>query len=433
MPAFRLFPFVRRLGLLALFPITVPPTTVAAQQVASYPAPYPQPQPPGGVYQPVGVYQMYWTDSAAPMPPGGQVATLPTGALPAANPYAMTADARVGPAPAPVAGLATPCVVQTQWRGLFWQPQAPVVILPSSTITEQGLVRVPQPPSPCEASTPMGRGLFSLGPSLDGKDSREKDFTARLTIPLAYSSSPISSVSDSSLGNKGDWHATPEVALKWSHQFDSARIAGEIGANVDRYRTATDVNSDMLFSSLKAEAGDSSWDTFRPYVRYSNSLSYIPTFRSLDVAFHDFALGFTSAIGSRNGQRISYSDTERPGDISLYFDLKVVQRLSDISDYDRTSVKTALTGAYYFDDKWRIEATANFSAYWYKNYFGDQRTDYRPGANLSLIWKPDWLRKLASHSELSLNFNVERNYSNLSEKRYTNFELGPTLELRTKF
>jgi len=405
MPASRLGLFIGHLALLAA---SVIPSAAIAQSAASSPA----------SQRPSGISQMYWTDSAARPPP--------------ASPPAMASYAGAGPItpPAPL----MPCVPETRSRNLFPQEQQSVIILPPDYAAEHGFVRAPQSAT-CE--TPRARGLFSsdqhLRPSLDDKESSRKDFTARLTLPLAYSSNPISGVSDASVSNKGDWHVAPEVALKWSHQYDFARLTAEIGANIDRYQTATDADADIFFTTLKAELGDSSWDAFRPYFRYRETMQFFPTFRSLDVAFHEFAVGFSSGIGIRNNQKIAYADSDAPGDVSFNLDMRVGKRLSDIADYDRTFFDTRLTGAYYFSDKWRIEASPKFTARWYDNYFGDRRTDYRPGADVALIWKPDWLRKFASHSELALNFNSERNYSNLPGSSYKLFEIGPSLEFRVKY
>jgi hypothetical protein len=69
----------------------------------------------------------------------------------------------------------------------------------------------------------------------------------------------------------------------------------------------------------------------------------------------------------------------------------------------------------------------------YESYYGERRIDYRPGADVGLIWSPDWLKALAKRSELSMNFGIYHNYSSIPEKAYTLWDVGPTLSLRTKF
>ena len=44
-----------------------------------------------------------------------------------------------------------------------------------------------------------------------------------------------------------------------------------------------------------------------------------------------------------------------------------------------------------------------------------------------MTWTPDWLKKIVKRSELSLNLEYYRNYSNLIDKSYSLWEVGPTL------
>src|SRR5215212_7849821 len=59
---------------------------------------------------------------------------------------------------------------------------------------------------------------------IDGKTSSEKstdkDFTIGVDLPLRHSSSVASASVDSIVENHPDRHVTPDVYLKWSHQYD---------------------------------------------------------------------------------------------------------------------------------------------------------------------------------------------------------------------
>ena len=64
----------------------------------------------------------------------------------------------------------------------------------------------------------------ALRGELDSKTSTEKsadkDFTFGVDIPLRRSSSVTSASVDSIVEDRPDSHVTPEVYLKWSHQYD---------------------------------------------------------------------------------------------------------------------------------------------------------------------------------------------------------------------
>ena len=61
----------------------------------------------------------------------------------------------------------------------------------------------------------------------DSKASPSKDFTIGLTLPTHYSSNVASASVDSLIANRGDGHVAPEFYLKWSHQYDWAKLSAE--------------------------------------------------------------------------------------------------------------------------------------------------------------------------------------------------------------
>jgi hypothetical protein len=145
-------------------------------------------------------------------------------------------------------------------------------------------------------------------------------------------------------------------------------------------------------------------------------------------------------VAWRNKQRIPYidslipySDASDPGDVSVLFDARFGRRMSDTTSYQNTFASARLTAAYVISSDWRVEANASIRGRWYEDYNGERRTDWRTSAAVGLIWSPDWLKKIVKRSELSFNLEYYRNYSNLTEKNYSLWEVGPTLSLRTKF
>jgi hypothetical protein len=277
----------------------------------------------------------------------------------------------------------------------------------------------------------------------DGKTpekSADKDFTIGIDIPARYSSNVTSASTDSIVENRPDGHVTPEVYLKWSHQYDWFKASAEIGASVDRYFKTSDANLDSLHSTLKIAKTDGKHEYFVPYAMFSTDMFFLPTFKTPDITYNDVAAGFYSGLAWRDKQRIPYvdslipySDAGEPGDVSFLFDARFGRRMSDTASYQNTFASARVTGTYFISSDWRVEANTGIRARWYEDYHGERRTDWRPSAALGLIWTPDWLKKLAKRSELSLNLEYYRNYSNIPDKSYSLWEVGPTLSLRTKF
>jgi hypothetical protein len=278
----------------------------------------------------------------------------------------------------------------------------------------------------------------------DGKTSTEKsadkDFTIGIDVPLRRSSSVTSASADSIVEDRPDTHVTPDVYLKWARQYESLKASAEVGATMDRYFKSNDANVDGIHTSFKIAKTDGKWEYFVPYASINNEMFYLPTFKQPDVTYHDVTMGFYSGIAWRDktlipyvDSFIPYSDASEPGDVSVYFDARVGRRMSDSTSYQNTFASGKVTAAYIISDNWRMEATASLRGRWYEDYHGERRTDYRPSASIGIFWSPDWLKKIVKRSELSLNFEYYRNYSNIAEKNYSLWEVGPTLSLRTKF
>ena len=70
---------------------------------------------------------------------------------------------------------------------------------------------------------------------IDGKTpvkSADQDFTIGIDLPARYSSSVTSASADSIVEKRPDGHVTPDIYLKWSHQYDWLKASAEIGASI---------------------------------------------------------------------------------------------------------------------------------------------------------------------------------------------------------
>jgi hypothetical protein len=261
-----------------------------------------------------------------------------------------------------------------------------------------------------------------------------KDFEFIFTLPLLYSSSVVRDDDDVVAGRKGDRHADPDLLLKWSRQFTHVKLSAEIGVTLERYATVREADSDAIAAAVKMELTDGRSDLFVPYLGYEQTLEYLPTFAKRDETLHDFEVGFTSGIGiGRDGALISYGDADEPGRTSVKLDARVERRFAEPRALDRLAVKVGIDFTRTVTKDYSLSITPQFRARWYDDYFGKFRRDLRPGIELKATWTPDWLTRPLPGAELEFLLTFERNYSNLVDKRYTLWELGPALVLRSKF
>jgi hypothetical protein len=276
-------------------------------------------------------------------------------------------------------------------------------------------------------------GILAQGTG-DDTSRKSKDFELVLTVPFLYSSSVVRSDTDVVVGDTGDKHADPDLALEWSRQFSKIKLSTLVAATLERYAKVREANTDTFTASVKAELTDGRSDLFVPYFQYEQTMGFTPFFRKREDTLHDLALGFTSGIGfGKDWDLIAYSKADEPGRSSLKFDVQAGRRFADPRDLDRVFIEVNLDFVHTISEQWSVGVTPAFKARWYDNYFGELRRDYRPSVELKAEWTPGWLTKQLPEAAIEFIVLFERNYSNLADQRYKLWELGPTIILTSKF
>lgn len=264
--------------------------------------------------------------------------------------------------------------------------------------------------------------------------SPRKGFELILTTPFSYTSSAIRSNSENVVDGRGDFHAAPDLFLKWSRQFSSLKLSASVGVSSDRYKTEHDVDGSAVLGTVKAAWTDGRSDLLVPYVSYRRILDYDRSFRERFDTLDDIAVGVSSGIGfQRDGKPVRSSEAIEPGDRSFGLDLQVGHRLAQPRDLENTFVTMRLDGSYVASKEWVLGLTPKLRLRWYDDYFGDKRRDLRFGAAARATWTPAWLLALLPRSEVDLELGFQRNLSNLPLLSYTQWDLGPSFVVRSKF
>src|SRR5262249_40719276 len=102
----------------------------------------------------------------------------------------------------------------------------------------------------------------------DKKPSQPKDLELTITLPINYTSNAILASTETVVNTKPDVHVTPDIALKWSHQYDWVKLSGSVGTNTDRYFQDHDADENTVFWAYKAYLTDGKQDLFVPYFSY---------------------------------------------------------------------------------------------------------------------------------------------------------------------
>ncbi|HJS86492.1 MAG TPA: hypothetical protein VJ779_13625 [Acetobacteraceae bacterium] len=263
-----------------------------------------------------------------------------------------------------------------------------------------------------------------------------KDWDVELNLPLSWSSNAVQEFGEQSIAPgppKADWHVTPDLLVRWSHQFDWVKLSAKVDVGEDRYFHEIAVNQDTVFATLKAEFTDGRSDLFVPYIAYTPEVDYLPFFAHWQYTLQDFYGGFTSGIGVRHGRLVRFRDAVEPGDWSFLLDLAAGQRLASPKGFENTFFIAGLDIIYVAAPKLSFWLSPRYRLRLYPDFFGEHRRDTRISGVLKAVWTPDWLRRLARDSELDFSVAWYKNYSNLEFERYTVWEVGPTLFLAWHF
>src|SRR5262245_49603946 len=270
------------------------------------------------------------------------------------------------------------------------------------------------------------------------KSSAPKDLTFEITIPGDYTSRAFrASTEDVVPQDKPDVHIHPDVALKYSHQFDWFKLTSNAGAGIDRYFETKDANEDTLFWAGRLQFIDGKSDLFIPYIGYNGIAGFEPGFRRNTDILNDLYAGFKSGIGfKKDFSTIQASDATDPGQSSVVVDLRVTRRVAQPSRQDNVQVQAEVEFSYVFSKEWSASVAPRVRLRWYDDPvddFGTHRRDIRSSMLAKLVWTPEWLTKVLPKAEIDFQFFFLRNYSNIKADEFVVWEVGPQVVLAWKF
>jgi len=268
------------------------------------------------------------------------------------------------------------------------------------------------------------------------RGAERKDWSVELNLPISWSSNAVQEFGEQSIlpgPPRADWHVTPDLLVRWSHQFDWVRLTAKVDVGEDRYFQQTSVNQDTAFATLKAEFTNGRSDLFVPYIAYTPQVDFLPFFAHWQDTLSDLYGGFTSGIGLRHGRPVRFRDAVDPGDWSFLLDLAAGQRLASPKGFENTFFTASLDIVYVATPNLSLWLTPRYRLRHYPDFFGEHRRDTRVSGVLKAVWTPDWLTRLVEDSEIDFSVAWYKNYSNLEFERYSVWEVGPTVFLAWHF
>jgi hypothetical protein len=255
-----------------------------------------------------------------------------------------------------------------------------------------------------------------------------KEFSVGIEAPLYYNSNAA--------GNAA-LEGNPEIALGWSPNLAMLpfKPSVKLKASVDRYPNVSQTNEDQASASFKLpyyEAeNDQAWS---PFFLYKREAIYGATFSPWIATKDDFALGIdklfnldadfhsvpaaassgTNAMWTLGvtgyGQR--RNRTPPPGSLALYF---------------------VPSATYTPSADWVILLSMETSERWFDHLLGKiPRRDFEIEPILTIGYRPSTFWGPGAPL-ITLQVDYDRHLSNLAQKSYQQWSVGPVLSVRWKF
>jgi hypothetical protein len=115
------------------------------------------------------------------------------------------------------------------------------------------------------------------------------EFSISVSASALYNSNAESAATQGTSTFEGN----PEMRLAWSKQMSAWALSALVDANSVRYVRSQGADGDTSFAQLQVQHIDPDDDTaFAPFVSYSPSLAFAPTFSKRTATTHDLSIGF---------------------------------------------------------------------------------------------------------------------------------------------
>jgi hypothetical protein len=272
-------------------------------------------------------------------------------------------------------------------------------------------------------------------PSAPEEKAEAEVFGIDLVLPLLYTDA-ATGAGETAVAplRRGDLRLAPDLMLSAGRQFEDFQLAAQAGASLNRFRTERDADFDLFYGGVEAALSDGGSDLFVPYAGYDATVEYERGFATRLATLHDLYLGVWSAAGlGPDSGVIAYRDAYEPGAIAFAIDAGIGRRLADPADFANLFADLTLELTYVASERVSLALVPGVVLRRYDDFFGAERRDALFTAALSISWRPDWLAAINEGAELGFSAQLLRNWSNLPEERFTDWEFGPVLALSWRF
>jgi hypothetical protein len=270
--------------------------------------------------------------------------------------------------------------------------------------------------------------------------SARRSFTFRLNAPLYYNSNANEIPSRAPAALDGN----PQIELGWRRHLTPLplQLSIRLGADADRYATVPEAQEDQTYGSLKAAYYDPSNDqAWAPFVSYKNTLIFGTTFDPWTETRNDFALGIDKSFSFDRGfHQLPASGRSRVDAVwilgmSTYFQRRLRAPVPDsVALYVAPSVMFVPT------KEWSVSVFVNARERWFDSIPSGATTISRQDFEINPIVTIAYdlsggeaQARFWGTPQIALQIGFERRSSNLANKSWNQWTVGPVLTASWRF
>jgi hypothetical protein len=272
-------------------------------------------------------------------------------------------------------------------------------------------------------TTPEERRTFQASQLPGLRAVPEPAFELNLSLPFTYNTNALVTRDD----EKSDWHGTPELGFQLSRSFGQLMMSASGTGTVDRYLEQSDADGDEFRGEVRAAFTPTVWSF---YGFYRPTIAFEPTFEQKSLVLHDLVFGVSRLFTVSIPATPAVSDT-----LQVQVRAQGTRRLTDPSTFDAWIAEAGAKTSHPWTKAWLVSLAPSVRAVFYDEDFnGESRADVRIIVQLGASWQPTWLVTLVNdNASIDLIVSFVQNISTVESNTFTQWDLGPSLNVTWKF
>jgi hypothetical protein len=293
--------------------------------------------------------------------------------------------------------------------------------------------------TPNQKTPVLQDNVFATAPGLE-QPARAPQFTLNVLAPALFNSN----AQFLSSGGSKAFEGSPLVRLGWASQlFNSPiRVSGAASFETERFVNGPGAAIDYIRPSARAQYTNPQDDQdFSPYLSYVPRLDFDPTFANNFATRQDLNFGIDKVFNFDGAFNRLRADSESSSATvwSLGLNVGAQRRFRDPSPQSYAFFFNPSVG-YVISDQWNASVSMAITRRWFDTLDGvNQRNlTWEPTGVVEYVIPVDWLdgvdaARWRGNPAIDFVAGLERNWSNISSREYTQWRVGVVFKTGWRF